>query len=152
MRMFALALHVADFVLIVAVIAAGFAATYLLLLRKLKQPSAALELKVAKQFSLLDDAIRRLETRLAGYATAPSTADASAITPEAIEGEIAVNVAESDDVAPEIKAAIAAAAVATLGQNTQVLSIKPSTRATANPWTQQGRVLVQGSHNLRVRR
>ncbi len=51
-------------------------------------------------------------------------------------------------VAPEIRAAIAAAAVATLGPDAVVKSVKPATSS----WTQQGRVLVQGGHNLRVQR
>ena len=55
---------------------------------------------------------------------------------------------EGTEIAPEIQAALAAAAVATLGPNAVVHSVKAAT----SPWTQQGRVLVQGGHNLRVQR
>jgi hypothetical protein len=56
--------------------------------------------------------------------------------------------AESGEIAPEIQAAIAAAAVAVLGPNAVLQSVKP----VLSPWSQQGRVMVQGGHNLRVRR
>jgi hypothetical protein len=51
---------------------------------------------------------------------------------------------------PEIQAAIAAAAIAAAGPNARVrLATLVKSRDKASPWSQQGRVLVQSSHNLR---
>jgi hypothetical protein len=59
---------------------------------------------------------------------------------------------EDEEIAPEIQAAIAAAAMATLGNHARVRAARrvPS-RDVVSPWTQQGRVIVQSSHNLRTR-
>ena len=55
-------------------------------------------------------------------------------------------------VPPEIQAAIAAAAIALLGRNARIHDARVATpRNTVSPWTQQGRVLVQASHNFRTR-
>ena len=50
-----------------------------------------------------------------------------------------------------IQAAIAAAAIAALGNHARVWSARtiPSSDV-VSPWTQQGRVIVQSSHNLRT--
>jgi len=64
---------------------------------------------------------------------------------EVAESELADGNAQID---PEIQAVIAAASLAAVGPDAVLKSIKPAT----SPWTQQGRVLVQGGHNLRVRR
>ena len=95
----------------------------------------------------LDDAIRALETRLVEHHTLPVVNDAQLLAAAKNEQEEIQDAGESEYVAPEIQAVIAAATVAALGQDAQIRSVKPA----ASPWSQQGRVLVQGSHNLRVR-
>lgn len=59
---------------------------------------------------------------------------------------------ESEEVAPEIQAAIAAATIAIFGNHARVRAARrvPS-QDVVSPWTQQGRVIVQASHNLRTR-
>jgi hypothetical protein len=132
--------------LVLAMIAGGFATTYLMVLRGLRRLVHDNQLKVANRLGALDEAIQALETRLAEHHAAETRA----------VQEIAVGVADDQESAaeagepavdPEVKAAIAAAAMAALGQNAVVKAIKP----VSSPWSQQGRVLVQGSHNLRVR-
>ena len=57
------------------------------------------------------------------------------------------------EIAPEIQAAIAAAAIAAAGPAARVRwvrGLKP--RADGSAWSQQGRVLVQTSHNVRAAR
>jgi hypothetical protein len=54
---------------------------------------------------------------------------------------------EGESITGEIRAVIAAAATTVLPKNAAIKSI----RTVPTPWSQQGRVLVQGSHNLRVR-
>jgi len=60
-------LHSTDLILVLALVAAGCATAYLLLLRKIKQIVAERQLKIADQLGSLDDAIRALETRLAEH-------------------------------------------------------------------------------------
>jgi hypothetical protein len=54
---------------------------------------------------------------------------------------------------PEIMAAITAAATAFLGKNARIRSARtvPAEQDGAGAWAQQGRVVVQTSHNLRSR-
>jgi hypothetical protein len=106
------------------------------------------QLKIADQLGALDEAIRALETRLAehqvlGLNEAARTADnlSAASEDDSVEEEYG-------EIAPEIQAAIAAATVAALGPDAVVQSVKPALSA----WSQQGRVMVQGGHNFRVRR
>ncbi len=142
-------LHWTDLILDLAFVAVGCAAGYMLLLRKLKQIVADRQLKVADQLASLDDAIRALETRLAGHhALSAETDPGVASTGQASELEETQPAGESETIAPETQAVIAAATVAALGPDAQVRSVKPA----ASPWSQQGRVLVQGSHNARAGR
>jgi len=104
------------------------------------------QLKIADQIGALDSAIRAVETRLAEHQLVPPTNSHHAMSvAEVAEDESADQDAQID---PEIQAVIAAAALAAAGPDAVVRSVK----AVTSPWTQQGRVLVQGGHNLRVRR
>jgi len=103
-------------------------------------------LKIADQIGALDNAIRAMETRLAEHPPAlPTNSQPVLSVAEVAESELADGNAQID---PEIQAVIAAASLAAVGPDAVLKSIKPAT----SPWTQQGRVLVQGGHNLRVRR
>jgi hypothetical protein len=138
-------LHWTDLILVLAFVAAGCTGGHLLLLRNLKRIVTERQLNIADQLGALDDAIRALETRLAED-HAPSAAGQSTVQAREFEQTLAAR--ESDAIAPEIQAVIAAATVASLGQDAHVRSVKPA----ASPWSQQGRVLVQGSHNARAGR
>jgi hypothetical protein len=136
-------------ILTLALVVAGCAVSYLLLLRRISHIVSERHLKIADQLAKLDDAIHALETRLAEHHSASELI--------AAEQDIAATVGEPDDtrdaeepevVAPDTQAVIATAAVAALGQDVHIRSIKPATSS----WTQQGRVMVQGSHNARARR
>jgi hypothetical protein len=110
--------------------------------RKLRQVTAERDLKIADQLGALDAAIQALETRLAERreVTSPERPESAITGLEEVQ-------AEGESIAGEIKAVIAAAATAVLGKNTAIKAV----RSVPTPWSQQGRVLVQGSHNLRVR-
>jgi hypothetical protein len=147
-----LTLHGTELIGITAMIVGSLVGCYVLLLRKLHVMLDDRESKLADQMEKLDLAIRALETRIAKHQPQSSPLEHS---------RGATNLGEVDEestpenrneegteIAPEIQAALAAAAVATLGPNAVVHSVKAAT----SPWTQQGRVLVQGGHNLRVQR
>ena len=137
-------LHATDLVLMALFVVVGCAVSYSIFERKLRQFVAERDLKIADQMGALDAAIQALETRLAEYRAAGSAAE-NEPAPVKITGDDAH--AESAPIAGEIKAVVAAAAGAVLRKNIAIKSI----RAVPTPWLQQGRVLVMGSHNLRVR-
>ena len=60
---------------------------------------------------------------------------------------------EDEEVPREMMPVLAAAATAFLGREVRILSAKKlqSPRQRLSPWSQQGRVFVQASHNLRAR-
>lgn len=143
-----------DLIAIAVLIAAGFAGCYALFVRKLRATLTDRQMKIADQIAVLDDAIHVLEQRLADQRSQALLEKTKALSElesrndaEQSGGRDEHEQGESE-VAPEIKAAIAAAAVAAVGPDAVVHSVKPVT----SPWTQQGRVLVQGGHNLRVQR
>jgi hypothetical protein len=61
---------------------------------------------------------------------------------------------KSASVKPEIVVALTAAATAFLGKKARVRSAQllPNAQENAGAWAQQGRVIVQTSHNMRPRR
>ena len=141
-------MHWVDLMLNVLLIAAGCAVAYLLLLRRIGKIVSARDLKIADQLGSLDDAIRALETRIAEHYAASELIEATlGVDVKASEQE-KIRREKSEEVAPDFQAVIAAAAVAALGRDAHIRSIKPATSS----WSQQGRVLVQGSHNARARR
>lgn len=144
-------LHWADLALAFAMIVIVCAAAYVVLTRKLRQIFLERELRIADQLAALDDAIRTLETRMAEYASALRAAQQSEAESAADAGHIPPR--EEQTIKPGIRAAIAAAATAFLGKNALVRSAKSIASGDAvSPWSQQGRVLVQTSHNLPSRR
>jgi transcriptional regulator with XRE-family HTH domain len=150
-------LHISDLIvigiLVVILVAAASGACYLFLLRRLRSLMAERQLKIAEQLGVLNEAIQALETRLAVHPPAASLNGLAQVEASAGSGQVSGSSVEgSEEPLPEIKAVIAAAAIAALGPNAEVKSIKAAGRPATSPWTQQGRVMVQGSHNLRVQR
>ena len=138
-----------ELILVLMALVIGFAVSYVLLLSRVKAMILERQLRIADQLGALDDAIRALETRLTEHqliGTPAATALEQTLVHAEDVGEQEIE--ESGEIAPEIQAAIAAATVAALGPDAIVQSVKPA----LSPWSQQGRVMVQGGHNLRVRR
>jgi hypothetical protein len=144
-------LHGTDLIVIAVMITAGFGVCYAVLLWKLRAIVTDRRLKVADQIGAVETVIRNLERRLAEHQDhqhpeasplIPTATGADAGRGDSDQGE------EGLEIVPEIQAAIAATAVAVLGENAVVQSVK----AVPSAWTQQGRVQVHGGHNLRVRR
>jgi hypothetical protein len=64
-------------------------------------------------------------------------------------GQAAAPPAEAEEISPEILAVISAAVSAFLGKTARVRGVRPARAAgAASPWSQQGRVYIQGSHVL----
>lgn len=102
------------------------------------------------QVSALTAAVQTLEERVAELTrTAESGREAESIA-AAAEG---VGVTSLQEPKPETLAVITAAATAFLGRAAHVRSARLIPRAadSVSPWSQQGRFIVQSSHNLRTR-
>jgi hypothetical protein len=146
-----------------AIVVAGCASSYLLAMRRARRAIAASHREMERRLQALTEAVTMQEPGLAVPVPPNDSLDANEmggepiavmqgrpLPPIEIQKEPAV--AESDQIAPEIQAAIAAAAIATLGNHARVREARrvPS-QDVVSPWTQQGRVIVQASHNLRTR-
>jgi hypothetical protein len=103
------------------------------------------------QVASVDEAVQMIEARLTELHSwwvtsqpAQSESEAAATVDISAEGDMGAAID------PEIQAVIAAAAIAAAGPNARVRSATlVKSRDKASPWSQQGRVLVQSSHNLR---
>jgi hypothetical protein len=140
----------AEVALMVGLLIGGCAAIYLVLLSRLRRMLADNQRETEQRLAALTEAIR---ARI-GDSPEPATDAMSAaeIDSQSARASVhgAVPVREEAAIAPPIQAAIAAAAIAVLGNHARVRSARriPSSDV-VSPWTQQGRVIVQSSHNLR---
>jgi len=136
-----------------ALVSAGVSMVLLARVRRMADRERVLE----AQLGLVDEAVCAIEARLGGAPVAEEQAGdgrARADGKARAEAESEGMRGESIDaeVAPEIQAAIAAAAVVAAGERARVHSIRRvKPEAERNAWSQQGRVLVQTSHNVRAR-
>ena len=152
-------LHWADLALMAAIVIAGCGATYFLALARLRRVWTETHREMDRRLAALTEAIAM------GAPASSNTAGTEALTANEIEPEVSAGMAarresvsaepvvhEDAEVPTEIKAAIAAAAMAALGNHARVVSARrvPSSDV-VSPWTQQGRMIVQSSHNLRTR-
>ena len=148
-------LHWTDIAVLLAVVLSGCAVTYLILHRLIRRSVANEQAQIHKKLLALTGALHALEVRVT--ALRDSTAEAApASETGALQPDLATGIRiepDSEQVAPEILATITAATAAFLGQNAHVRSVKPlSAQQAVSPWSQQGRVFVQSSHNLRSKR
>ncbi len=165
-------MHWADLVVVAAIVAAGAAGSYLLAVAKTCRMLAQSHREMDRRLAALTETLRMHATETSD---GPADTDAlsateidlrSAANLEAVPGSASLPVngaryrapagdqdtqAEAE-IPPEIAVAIAVAAVAVLGKHARVRSarrVPPSD--VVSPWTHQGRVIVQSSHNLRSR-
>ena len=145
-------LHWADVAVMLAIVAAGCGASCILLLRKVRHTVLEQQREIEHRLSALAETITLLETRLAEPEVSTDALSAQEIEAESSgAGVVPVLARESEEIPSEIQGAIAAAAVAVLGHHAHVSSARV-VHNVVSPWTQQGRVSVQSSHNLRIRR
>ena len=144
----------ADLVTVAALVVLGSLVAYFSLQRALRRIASELRQSTEDRVRILANAVSGLEKQVAELILAAphiSTARASAM---AVLAEEAVSQHEkAEAVTPEILVVIAAAVTAFLGKKVRIRSAKvlQSPYEIVNPWSQQGRVFVQASHNLRSR-
>jgi hypothetical protein len=134
--------------------AAGCAAVYGLTVRALRRAIAERQQAADRQLNALATTVKALQWRVAEFGAQEtpraqaSEAEAPARAAENPAGE------ESEPLKPETLAAVSAAATAFLGRRARVRSVRslPVAPEAVGAWAQQGRMIVQTSHNLRPRR
>ena len=138
-------LNLEDFAVIAVLVVAGCGLSFVGLWLTLRQTVHEQRHSIDGQLSQLADAVKALEARLGEPAAAPAdtvpVAGVASISPE------------KEEITPEMLVVIAAAVTAFLGKKVRIRSAKMlrSTAGVANPWSQQGRALIQASHNFRLR-
>lgn len=124
-------------------------------LTELVQTLSERQLAMERQLGELAGALKAIEARLAELRPQAALQAVGAPAAEANAADVAKEAAprEKGEVTPEILVVIAAAVTAFLGKKVRVRSAKMlhSPYDGASPWSQQGRVFVQASHNLRSR-
>jgi hypothetical protein len=146
-------LHWTDLALILAIVGSGAAAGYFWSMRTLRRTVLDRQRELERRVTMLAETMRSMELRIAEQGPPSESTAANATGPQAIRAAVPAYHREPDQIPPEMQVAIAAVAVAVLGPGARVLSaraVRPE--KVVSPWSQQGRVSVQASHNLRVRR
>jgi hypothetical protein len=139
-----------------ALVATGCAVAYALTQRGLRRAIAERQLEDEGRLSALAAAVKTLQAQVAELSETrePQATMASEFDLEAAAATIGEQVEPEDgEITAEIMAVIAAATTAFLGKKVRILSAKllESPQEFVNAWSQQGRVFVQASHNLRSR-
>lgn len=141
-------LNVANLAVMAALIGAGCAMTYVVMRRSASKRQRETE----RQLNALAATVRNLEARLADSSEIPELQAAADFEIEAAAPAAKVTLPSNrEQVTPETLVVIAAAATAFLGANVRIRSARmlTSLQSASSAWSQQGRVFVQASHNLR---
>jgi len=154
----------ADLMIVAVLVALGCVVTYVSMQRKLRRIVVELQQSSRQQLDALAQTLKAVEDRVAELkrpAAAPPVVAPVAVP--AAKAQTALPTSEKaaapqkqetqEEVTPEMLVVIAAAVTAFLGKKVRIRSAKmlQSPYEIVNPWSQQGRVFVQASHNLRSR-
>jgi len=158
------ALTFADLVIVAVLVALGCVVTYVSMQRKLRRIVVELQQSSRQQLDALTQTLKAVEERIAELkrpaaappVVAPDAAPAAkgtAAAPPPTKEAAPPKQEMPEEVTPEMLVVIAAAVTAFLGKKVRIRSAKmlQSPYEIVNPWSQQGRVFVQASHNLRSR-
>ncbi len=151
--------------MLVVLLAIGWAVTYISARRMLSRTVADLRRELDERVSSLLLSIKAAEAQALEAGKTSATAAAPAQSPPKPESapvpqpstsgaqSISAPTEEHQEVSPEVLLVIAAAVTAFLGKKVKIRSAKmlQTPYEIVNPWVQQGRVVVQASHNLSPR-
>jgi hypothetical protein len=126
------------YILVAALVIAGWVTVSIGSRRLLKRTCAELRIEVWRQIDALSASVTALERRVGTLAAGASPA----LGPEEKQTR--------DEITPETMATIAETITALLGRKVHIRSVKvlQVPNAIANTWSQQGRAVIQASHNL----
>lgn len=165
-------LHWIDIAFIIASVAAGTGIIYFFLMRRFDRALAVSQRDMERRLAALRQQMDMTEmgsdeAGATSHGLDPSEAKAAPVDPAPLipppqtddlratdrnQTAQPPSSTEDKDIPREIHVAITAAAIAAFGNHARVRSARriPSSDV-VSPWTQQGRVIVQSSHNLRAR-
>ena len=143
-------MHWTDVAAITVLAGAGCAAIYAGLQRSIRRAVAERQQSTERQIAALAATVKALQARVAELNRQEARGQEVPSIEAAAEGAQTTELVHEK---PEMLAVITAAATAFLGKTARVRSAKlmPAPQETVSPWTQQGRMIVQTSHNLRTR-
>jgi hypothetical protein len=139
------------YLLIAALVIAGWIAVFI-------SSRRALEWKCAEPQRQIDSLSARVRDLEQAAEARTLSAVAESVKTEPSAGTAVPSVAAQsqalEEITPETLATIAETVTALLGRKVRVRSVKllPTPDAIVNPWAQQGRAVIQASHNLSERR
>lgn len=133
---------------VTALAGAGCVAIYAGLTRALRRAVAARQWETDRRMNVMAATLKALQARVAELGrqidAQMQEGDLAIVAPEKIDAG-----GKNEPVKPEIVAAMTAAATAFLGKKARIRSARQLADKSAGAWAQQGRVIVQTSHNLR---
>jgi len=135
--------------ILAVLVLAGYVAVYAFTQRAMKRMLADLRREFEERTNLLFAAMQQNTP-----AEKPAPVAAPVVTVAAPPPVVAKPVppAKKEEVSPEMLLVIAAAVTAYMGKTVRIRSAKiVYSQESFNPWSQQGRVFVQASHNLTQR-
>jgi methylmalonyl-CoA carboxyltransferase 12S subunit len=143
----------ADLMIVAALVVLGSLVAYFSLQRALRRIASELRQSTEDRVSILANTVSGLEKQVAELILAAPHISARASAMAVLPEEAVSQHEKAEAVTPEILVVIAAAVTAFLGKKVRIRSAKvlQSPYEIVNPWSQQGRVFVQASHNLRSR-
>ena len=109
-----------------------------------------IEDRINHQLRALADAVKSLEIELSQLRKSPPVLAAPASVAQTPAEPAEIQEKETEEISPETLVVLAGAVTAFLGKKVRIRSAKmlQSPYEIVNPWAQQGRMIVQASHNL----
>ncbi|MGB8011893.1 MAG: hypothetical protein WCF68_09790 [Terriglobales bacterium] len=149
--------NLADWAMVTVLVGAVCVLTYVSLQRTLRRALFEQRQAFERQLDALASTLAALDKRVAelgmAQAVRPAAAPVNKTEAAPVAAELASPPRKEEEVTPEMLVVIAAAVTAFLGKKVRIRSAQmlQSPYEIVNPWSQQGRVFVQASHNLRSR-
>jgi hypothetical protein len=142
--------------LIAAVVIAGGVALFISSRSALQRACTELRLEFQRQIDSLSARIGALERAAAARTSGAPFSAAAGKMESSAENAVSPTAAQAqatEEITPETLATITETITALLGRKVHVRSVRilPAPDATANPWAQHGRAVIQASHDFSQR-
>ena len=146
-------LHWTDWAVVTVLAGAAWAAIWAGLSRALRRAVAERQRETERQLSAMATTVKALQARVTELGRLQGARAQEGAVAAVSQGTEVEAGKKKEPVKPEIVAALTAAATAFLGKKARIRSAEllPAEQDSAGAWAQQGRVIVQTSHNLRSR-
>ena len=142
-----------NYSIIVALIAAGLLAVSISLLRILKRTLTTLHLEFQQQIDALSAKVGTLERNPIAQSAASVLTLSGKVASQAADAAEPCAAQVPEEISVETLVKIADTVTALLGKKVRIRSVRivQQQNAIVNPWAQQGRIVIQASHNLAQR-